>query len=61
MSCILCEISAGRSPVSFVYKDESVFGITSLDQPNPYKVLVVPRAHLETISDLSDDEAARIF
>lgn len=44
-----------------MYEDEYVFGIMSLEQPNPYKVLVVPRAHVETIYDLSEDQAARIF
>ena len=61
MSCIFCEISSGQAPASFVYEDEHVFGIMSLDQPNPYKVLVIPRAHIETIYDLSEDQAARIF
>ena len=61
MNCILCEISSGQVPASFVYEDEHVFGIMSLDQPNPYKVLVIPRAHVETIYDLSEDQAARIF
>jgi len=61
MKCILCEISSGQVPASFVYEDECVVGIMSLDQPNPYKVLVIPRAHVETIYDLSDDQAARIF
>ncbi len=61
MNCILCEISSGQAPASFVYEDKYVFGIMSLDQPNPYKVLVIPRAHAETIYDLSEDQAARIF
>jgi histidine triad (HIT) family protein len=61
MTCIFCDISSGQVPGSFVYEDEYVFGIMSLEQPNPYKVLVVPRAHVETIYDLSEDQAARIF
>jgi len=61
MNCIFCQISYGQAPASFVYEDEDVFGIMSLDQPNPYKVLVIPRAHIETIYDLSEDQAARIF
>jgi histidine triad (HIT) family protein len=61
MNCILCEISSGQAPASYVYEDEYLFGIMSLDQPNPYKVLVIPRAHIETIYDLSEDQAARIF
>lgn len=61
MNCVFCQISSGQAPASFVYEDEDVFGIMSLDQPNPYKVLVIPRAHIETIYDLSEDQAARIF
>ena len=61
MNCILCDIASGQALANFVYDDEDVFGIMSLDQPNPYKVLVVPRAHVETIYDLSGDQAARIF
>ncbi len=33
----------------------------SLEQPNPYKVLVIPHAHIETIYDLDDELAASIF
>jgi diadenosine tetraphosphate (Ap4A) HIT family hydrolase len=51
MNCILCDISSGQALASFVYDDEDVFGIMSLDQPNPYKVLVITRAHIETIFD----------
>lgn len=61
MDCIFCEILAGRLPSSIVYEDEQVVGLMSLDQPNPYKVLVISRAHLETIYDLTDEQAAFIF
>ena len=61
MSCVFCEISAGNAPASFVYKDKDVFGIMSLEQPNPYKVLIIPHAHVESIYDLDDDLAASIF
>ena len=61
MSCIFCEISSGQVPASFVYQSEEVFAIVSLDQPNPYKVLVVPHSHIENIYDLSAEDAAHIF
>ena len=61
MSCIFCEILSGQVPASFVYQSEEVFAIMSLDQPNPYKVLVVPRSHIENIYDLSAEDAAHIF
>ncbi len=61
MNCIFCKISAGQVPASFVFQSEEVFAIMSLDQPNPYKVLVVPRSHIENIYDLSATDAAHIF
>ena len=61
MNCIFCEISSGQAPASFVFQSEQVFAIMSLDQPNPYKVLVVPRSHIENIYDLSAEDAAYIF
>ena len=61
MDCIFCKISNGQAPASFVYKDEYVSVIMSLDQPNPYKVLVISQAHIENLYDLSESEAARIF
>jgi histidine triad (HIT) family protein len=60
-NCIFCEISNRQSPAGFVYDDRQVFGIVSLDQPNPYKVLIIPHAHVETVYDLSELQAARIF
>ena len=33
----------------------------SLDQSNPYKVLVVPHVHIENIYDLSAEDAVHIF
>ncbi len=61
MDCIFCQISNGLSPASFVYKGDETFGILSLDQPNPYKVLIIPRAHVESVYDLSEKQAADIF
>ena len=61
MGCVFCQISSGEAAGSFVYEDDQVFGIMSLDQPNAYKVLVVPREHVESLYDLSEEQAARIF
>ena len=61
MTCIFCDILKGNVPASFVYDDDSVVGIMSLEQPSPYKVLVLPREHVETIYDLSEQQASDIF
>jgi len=59
--CVFCRILSGELPAHFVYKDDLVVGFLSLEQPNPYKVLVVPREHVETIYDLTDELAGAIF
>ena len=61
MKCIFCEISSGNAPASFVYEDKDIFAIMSLEQPNPYKVLIIPHTHVETIYDLDNELAASIF
>lgn len=59
--CVFCRILAGELPAHIVYADDFVVAFLSLEQPNPYKVLVIPRAHVETVYDLSDEQASAIF
>jgi histidine triad (HIT) family protein len=44
-----------------VFANEHVLAFLSLEQPNPYKVLIIPREHVATIYDLTDEQAAHIF
>ena len=55
--CIFCKILKGELPAHFIYEDDLVVGFLSREQPNPYKVLVIPREHVETIYDLTDELA----
>jgi len=59
--CVFCRIMSGELPAHFVYKNDLVVAFLSLEQPNPYKVLVVTRSHVPTIYDLSEEQAAAIF
>jgi histidine triad (HIT) family protein len=61
MSCVFCEIAEGRLSASFVWQDKEVLAFMSLEQPNLYKVLVIPRTHIENIYDFSADQVAHIF
>jgi len=60
-NCIFCKILAGETPAHFVYEDDLVVAFLSLEQPNPYKVIVIPRDHVEMIYDLNDEQASAIF
>jgi histidine triad (HIT) family protein len=61
MNCIFCEIASREAPASFVYKGELVYAILSLEQPTPYKILVIPYEHVETLYDLTEEQASAIF
>jgi len=60
-NCVFCKIVAGNLPAHLVYEDDLVIAFLSLEQPNPYKVLVIPRTHVEMIYDLDDELAGEIF
>ncbi len=60
-TCIFCDVLAGCTEASFVYRDARTAAFMSLEQPNFYKVLVVPTAHIETLYDLNDAQAAEFF
>ena len=59
--CVFCQIARGKERASYVWDDPHVFGMMSLEQPTPYKVLILPKEHVETIFDLSDELASAIF
>ncbi len=56
MDCLFCQIVAGQLPAFAVHSDDAVLAF--LDTRPVFKghVLVVPRAHVPTLSDLTDIE-----
>jgi histidine triad (HIT) family protein len=61
MSCIFCEIVAGRAPASFVHQDELVAAFMTLQPTAPGECLVIPRAHVDHFTDLPDATAQHIM
>jgi diadenosine tetraphosphate (Ap4A) HIT family hydrolase len=61
MSCIFCDIIAGKAEASIVYEDELVVAFMDLYPINPGHVLVVPRVHYEHLSDIPEDTGAALF
>jgi histidine triad (HIT) family protein len=59
--CIFCRILNGRAPGSFVYQDDLTAAFMDIRQPVPYRVLVIPRAHVETVYDLDVAQAEALF
>jgi len=62
MSCIFCDILAGRAPASFVYQDEQVAAFMDIHQPPGLgHLLVVPRRHAAHLADLDEETGGRLF
>jgi histidine triad (HIT) family protein len=58
--CVFCEIVAG-APAARVWEDADVVAFLDMRPVFPGHVLVVPRAHVETLSDLPADAVGPYF
>ncbi len=56
--CIFCRIISGAIPASFVYQDEHVVAFPDVHPQAPTHVLIVPRQHVASLSELADAELA---
>lgn len=53
MSCLFCRIIAGEIPASKVYEDDRLFAFNDINPQAPMHVLIVPKAHVATLNDLT--------
>lgn len=54
--CIFCKIANGDIPAQILYKDESVVAFKDVNPQAPVHILIIPRRHIPSISDLEDDD-----
>lgn len=55
MSCIFCDIAAGRSPASVIYDDNDVMAILDINPVQRGHSLVIPRKHYVDIWDIDSE------
>ncbi|KIX84456.1 histidine triad nucleotide-binding protein [Thermus filiformis] len=56
MECVFCRIIAGELPSKKVYEDEGFVAFHDIRPRAPVHVLVVPKEHVEKLSDYPDSE-----
>jgi len=61
MASIFTDILNGRSPGRFVWADDRVFAILTIEPRKPGHVLVIPRIEVDRWSDLDEELAMDIF
>jgi len=56
--CIFCKIIAGEIPTEFVYQDDNIVVFKDLYPKAPVHLLVVPKAHVASLSELKAEHEA---
>jgi histidine triad (HIT) family protein len=56
--CLFCGIAEGRIKGNILYQDDSVVAFKDIRPQAPVHVLIVPRKHVVTISDLEASDGA---
>ncbi len=55
--CIFCKIVDGDIPSDKVYEDDRILCFRDLDPQAPVHVLMIPKKHISSCDDISDDDA----
>jgi histidine triad (HIT) family protein len=62
MSCVFCDIVAGRVPSKKVYDDEHVYAFHDIAPVAPKHILIIPKAHVSRIDEPDAEKyATHIF
>ena len=57
-NCIFCKIVAKQIPASVVYEDDALLAFKDINPAAPVHLLVIPKQHVATLSDCTDEHAA---
>ena len=58
MNCLFCKIIAGDIPSTKVYEDETVYAFRDIAPQAPTHILVVPKAHIESVNGITAENSA---
>jgi histidine triad (HIT) family protein len=54
-TCLFCRIVRGEIPAKIVYETPDVIAFRDINPQSPYHVVIVPRDHVATLNDVSDE------
>lgn len=60
MSCLFCKIIAGEIPATILHEDEQVIAFRDIQPQAPTHCLIIPRRHIATINDLSNEDISLV-
>lgn len=54
--CIFCKIIKKEIPSTIIYEDDKVIAFNDVNPAAPIHILVVPKKHIETLLDVTDED-----
>ena len=57
-NCIFCKIAARQIPSKIIYEDDDLIAFNDINPAAPVHFLIIPKLHIETLSDCDDSHAA---
>ena len=60
MSCIFCQIVAGKVPSEIVYQDEEVIAFRDINPQSPTHLIIIPKRHVPSLAYLSEAELSLV-
>ncbi len=56
MSCIFCQIVAGKVPSEILHQDEEVIAFRDINPQSPTHLIIIPKRHIPSLAQLSEAE-----
>lgn len=56
--CIFCKIINKQIPSEIIYEDEEIIAFKDIEPVAPIHILVVPKKHIASVMDLSEEDQA---
>ena len=58
--CLFCKMVSGEITPDTVYEDDDILAFKDINPQAPLHVLIIPKAHIATVNDLSDANTATV-
>jgi len=55
--CLFCKIVGGEIPADIVFQSDAAIAFRDINPQAPTHILIIPRRHISTINDVTDDDA----
>ena len=60
IDCIFCKIINREIPIQMMYEDDQVIAFNDIQPQAPIHVLIIPREHIATLNDLTEEHTELI-